>query len=164
MTSYVKAKELVCSHRELARFIGPRDPRLIGKAQKALGVTFPDSYRNFLEEFGSGNFGGIEFYGIVDENFTTSSIPNGVWYTLRIRSQYKFPQALVIVGTADDGSLCAIDSSRITETREAPVIRYEVGLSAKESYLGDVAADFGDFFLRGVLLALDWVRNEHNPQ
>lgn len=152
----MKAKDLVCSHPELAHFIGPRDPKLIGKAQKALGVPFPDSYRNFLEDFGCGSFGGIEFYGIVDDNFAASSIPNGIWYTLKIRNQYQFPHALVIVGTADDGSLCAIDADLVNEAGEAPVIRYEVGISGKEAYLGDAAPDFGDFFLEGVLLALDW--------
>ena len=61
-----------------------------------------------------------------------------------------------VVGTTDDGSLCAIDADLVNEAGEAPVIRYEVGISGKEAYLGDAAPDFGDFFLEGVLLALDW--------
>ncbi len=80
-----QAFELVESNAELAHFHGPKSEALICAAEKALKIEFPPTYREFLQRYGCGNFDGEEIYGLIDENFKHSSVPNGIWLTLKER-------------------------------------------------------------------------------
>jgi hypothetical protein len=77
MRDYEAARKMLLEHGGLADFAGPRDEGLIEQAEQVLGLRFPPTYRRFLREFGSGSFGGTEIYGVVDDDFEGSGIPDG---------------------------------------------------------------------------------------
>jgi len=79
-------------HSDMVDFAGPRDPSLVAAAENALGVSFPPTYRRFVTELGAGGVDAHEFYGVIDENFNDSSIPDGIWLTLDDRQRFGLPK------------------------------------------------------------------------
>lgn len=139
---------LVESNRSRGFFAGPRPPALIDAAEAALGGVFPPSYREFLKTLGAGNFGSSEFYGLIDDNFEDSEVPNGIWLTLRERVDSTLPSALAVVGTTGDGAYYCLEMSG---GRETPVIVYHPGIPAQKQTKPEVVApDFGTFFLQQI--------------
>jgi hypothetical protein len=54
--AYASALSLIEENRDLSRFMGLRDEELVVAAENALGLKFPPLYRQFLGDFGCGNF------------------------------------------------------------------------------------------------------------
>lgn len=129
-----------------ARFVGPRDNDLVSAAEAALGVSFPPTYRRFIAELGAGSVDGREFFGVIDENFVNSSIPDGIWATLDERERFGFPNHLVIVGDTGMGEHYVLDTSRSGPDGECPVAVWVAGQSREGDILEVVALDFGSFF------------------
>ena len=129
-------------------YVGPRDVGLIVAAQDALGIQFPPSYRMFLEQLGAGSIRGREVYGIVDGDFRDSSIPDGIWLTLREREDSGLPQNLVIVYSTGDGDYVAIDTSRHGSEMESPLVLWRPGVSSSRDDLEEVSSNFGTFLLQ----------------
>ncbi len=146
MADYEAALALVREHRDDADFAGPRDERLVVAAEAALGLIFPPTYRRFLRELGAGGIGSEEVYGVTDGNFTQSSVPNGVWLTLRRRVRSKLPDSMVIVGGDGMGGDFVLDTARAGANGECPVTVWEPGLG-EDDELEIIAPDFGAFFL-----------------
>ncbi len=126
------------------RFVGPRDAGLIRAAEDALGVQFPPTYRAFLERLGAGSIRGREVYGVIDADFQESTIPDGIWLTLRERQDSELPKSLVIVHwrwrLRGDRYLQTADS-------ENPMVPWHPGVSTRDEELEEVSNDFGQFFL-----------------
>lgn len=108
MNDYLTAKALVESHGDKAHFAGPRPEALIVAAETALRLLFPPVYRQFLLDYGAGNFGKAEFYGAIDQDFEKSSVPDGIWYTLTERANAGLPVDLIVVGDTGTGDLYCI--------------------------------------------------------
>jgi hypothetical protein len=143
MLEYEEAKRLIGTH-DGADFIGPRPEEWIAAAEARLGLTFPPTYRRFLQEFGCGAFRSEDFYGIVRNSFDTGTAPNGVWVTLHERETARLPPGMVIVQSGGDGTWHAIDTTRRSSpSGEAPVMLLDVTCRPLEV----VADDFGSFFL-----------------
>jgi antitoxin YobK len=132
------------------RFVGPRDAGLIQAAEDALGVQFPPTYRAFLERLGAGSIRGREVYGVIDADFQESTIPDGIWLTLREREDGELPKSLVIVHSTGDGDYVAIDTSKRTADSENPMVLWHPGVSTRDEELEEVSNDFGQFFLEFV--------------
>jgi SMI1-KNR4 cell-wall len=145
MQDYEAAREVIRSNPSRAKFVGPRDPELVDKAEQALGLRFPPTYRRFLEELGAGNIGPFEVLGVIDDDFEESMVPDGIWYTLTER-ETGLPDDLAIVGEVGDGSLYALrlDGSG----GEAPVVLFEPG--ADDAPEEVAYEDFGAFLRAGV--------------
>lgn len=111
-----------------ADFDGPKPEALILKAEEALGVEFPDTYRKFLLELGCGDIGGLEFYGVIRPDFEDSGIPDAIWLTLSERETSSLPDYIVLISSADDGTYFALDLSRGGPENEAPVIVWTPGV------------------------------------
>jgi len=122
-----------------AEFVGRRDNRVVAAAEQALGLAFPPTYRRFITEFGAGAVGGQEFYGVIDDDFTNSGVPDGVWLTLRQRTQWSMPNHLVIVGDTGTGEFYVLDTATRSPDGESPVLVWFDGQSEQ------VAPDFGTF-------------------
>ena len=122
-------------------FEGKKEVALIEKAEKKLGLTFPKGYRIFLKELGCGDIIGMEYYGIINDDFENSSVPDAVWLTLEERKS-GLPRYLILIGATGDGAYYAIDTSQFSTDEENPVILYEINGNMKK-----VADDFGSFFL-----------------
>lgn len=83
-------------------FVGPRDERLLTRAEAALGAELSPSYREFASKLGAGNYGSLEVYGLIDESFC-GPVPDAVWITLEERRTGSVPDHAVIVGDSGDG-------------------------------------------------------------
>lgn len=126
LDDYNTAAQLISEQADLARFGGGRDEKLVERAEAALGVRFPPSYRSFAREFGAGHIAGEEFYGVTDDNFEEGPIPNGIWLTLTERQDSGLPEALVVVGPLDSGDRGMAASFAMQEGPPAPCIAWSV--------------------------------------
>jgi hypothetical protein len=163
MQDYEDAKELV---KELLKktngistFVGPRPEALINLAQERLSVKFSETYHRFLLEYGAGGVGGVEFYGVVQEEFEQSGYPDVVWLTLKGRKEWSLPKFLIPVYDLGDGELFCLDL-RSLESNEAKIVGFTLGYSSAEQHLDVVAEDFGKLFLVQIQLALR-IRGRH---
>jgi hypothetical protein len=129
-----------------AHFVGRRDTTVVEAAEEALGVSLPPTYRRFVAELGAGSVGGREFYGVIDENFVDSSIPDGIWLTLDERTRFGLPKHLVIIGDSGMGEYYALDTTRRDSVGESPVVVWVAGASQEGDELEVIAQDFGSFF------------------
>jgi hypothetical protein len=142
MSDLEKAFEIIEEGSDLADFEGPKDEKLVAAAEKALGLKFPPTYRRFLLELGAGSFGGAEIYGVIDGNFTDSSVPNGIWLTLQEREESQLPAILVVVAATGEGGYDCLD---VRGAGEAKVVLFAPG--SKSQTLEVEAEDFGAFLL-----------------
>ncbi len=138
----------VIEHQARSDFHGPQPDALIKHAEDALGVTFSRSYREFLRHLGAGYVTGCEFYGIIDDDFENSGVPDAIWLTLKRRRTAAAPHALIFVCDTGDGGYYAIDTSRKSADSESPVVLWwlDQPLESCET----VASDFGAFLLEQV--------------
>jgi antitoxin YobK len=137
-----------------ADFHGPKDEHIIKKAEQALGIEFPPSYRMFLSRHGCGDVFGVEFYGIIDENFTDSRIPDSIWLTLNERGTAGLPASMILISDTGDGGYYAIDTSHRNSTLESPVVQWWSGLHNDKDDGQIVAEDFGAFMLHQIQEAI----------
>lgn len=135
-----KGLAMISQHATRAHFVGPRSEELVARAETALGLRLPPTYREFVRRLGAGNFGAAEFYGVIDENFSASSVPNGVWLTLDERRSAALPKNYVIVASSGTGEYYCLD---VRDQGEAPVVIMPPGETVPSE---QVASDFGDFF------------------
>lgn len=148
MESLKKAFEIINSFDPLeSDFSGEQSDDLILKAEKALGFTFPPTYRYFVKNYGCGDFRGLEIYGVVSDNFVDSRIPNGIWLTLKKRKQFNIPHSVLIISDTGDGYYYVIDTSKKNADGESPVFVWFVDKSPPTEKVNE---DFGDFFLEQV--------------
>lgn len=141
------ALRLIAERPELSDFAGPRPERLVDAAETTLGLRLPPTYRHFVQTLGAGGFGAEEIYGIVDDNFTDSTIPNGIWLTLKHRKTSHLPDSMVMIYSDGTGSYFALDTNKRNEDGESPVMVWQPGASRPGDKLEIVAPDFGSFFL-----------------
>ena len=122
-------------------FEGQKDDALIEKAEVALGLRFPPTYKRFLAELGCGDIEGLEFYGIIDDDFESSSVPNAIWLTLDER-KLGLPNNLILIYAADNGAYYALDADQVNSEGEYPVVSYELNGNTVR-----IAEDYGSFML-----------------
>ncbi|HEX5057247.1 MAG TPA: SMI1/KNR4 family protein [Gammaproteobacteria bacterium] len=128
------------------------DQSQIIDAEKVVGFSFPESFRYFLYSYGSGDFKGIEFYGLVPGNNDLEEIPNSLWLTMKHRRKQNLPDDLYIVENLGDGSLaCLLLSQRVKD--ECPVILwdYSEGRKGRPHVL---AGSFGEYFYQRIIEVL----------
>lgn len=146
-----EAFELLDRNDDEADFEGRKPEGLLRKAEQALGLSFPATYRAFLSRLGCGDFAGAEFYGVIKDDFVNSGVPDAVWLTLKQRKTFQLPESHIIIGSTGDGGYYAIDCSQSSGPDENPVVEWWPGPQKQIP----VATDFGEFFLRSIREALD---------
>lgn len=147
LDSYNKALELMHGEKNMCHFAGVRTEKLICIAEEVIGYKFPQIYRHFLKEFGAGNFGSQEVYGVIDEDFENSSVPDAIWYTLMEREEIKLPPNLLVIYDSGGEELCCLDFSNLNEMREPRVVSFILGQPLTAQKFEIIADDFGDFLL-----------------
>lgn len=145
--NYEKAKDIIEMSRSMCFFAGAKDDSLIQKAEKALGISFSHQIRDFFKNYGAGNIGAEEIYGIINDNFTDSSVPNGVWFTLTERREVQMPHHLYVLYDTGAGEFFCLDFSRLNEHKEPPVVVYIPGVDNNLQSYEIIAEDFGDYLL-----------------
>ena len=122
---FLAAIEEMDENPSLGHFAGPMPAAAVAAAEKALGVSLPASYKDFLLRFGAGNFGSFEVFGLPDPEFSKPRVPNAVWYTLQERKS-GLPAAFVALGTDFEGTLYCLDTSAASGD-DAPVVSWNAG-------------------------------------
>ena len=150
MEDLLSAVELIKVNSHLADFAGQQPQARIASAERALGVAFSPSYQGFLAHFGCGGFNGLEFYGVVKDDFINSGVPDAVWLTLDLRRTAAMPHCYILVSETGDGGFYAIDTSQENSSGESPVIEWWPGFPEADNNPRVVAADFGAFLLEKV--------------
>jgi antitoxin YobK len=145
MKQYEKAQKLI-DEAGGGDFEGSKPEALVVKAETALGVKFPPSYRRFLLDLGCGDINGMEVFGLISDNFEKSTVPNGIWLTLNERGSIALDPAYVIVGDGGDGTYYALDTRQVDAFGENPIVR----LSVDEKQSQEVAESFGAYLLNAV--------------
>jgi hypothetical protein len=147
MADYERAADLIERHTDDADFAGPRPPKLIEAAEQALGFRFPATYRRFVAEYGAGSVGGTEIYGVVDADFESSSVPDGVWYNLTLRRDGSDESVYVFYDVGDGETFC-LDTTQVAADGEMPVVGVRLGGGDDRD---EIAPDFG----RALLMLLE---------
>lgn len=115
----------------------------VEKLQLLLNVKLPESFKSFLLEFGGGGVIDAEISGIEDNN---AEIDNGGTVygdTLLCREEYDLPEYLVTIFFRDDEVCWCLDTKEFGQTRECPVVSYNLFSKVIE---GKIANDFELFF------------------
>ena len=138
------ALALIAEHRDDGTFAGPADDATIERAESLLGLTFPPTYRCFLERLGAGDIWGEEFYGIVDEELENPLVPNVVGLVLAERNAGSLPDHLLPVYVVGEGTVFGLDFSASADA-EPPVVSWH---GDPEAGTEPEASDFGAFLLQ----------------
>lgn len=145
--SYQKAKKIIQSNEDLADFIGGRTNELIKLAEEKLSIKFTGLYLDYLQTFGAGNFGTQEIYGIINDNFENSSVPDAIWYTLTERKEINLSKNLLVIYHTGSDELFCLDFNQLDEKGEPKVVSYVPGIELERQIYDIIANDFGDFLL-----------------
>jgi hypothetical protein len=146
MRDYEEALALIEDHLDGADF-EPQPEDRVERAERALGVRFPPTYRRFLVELGAGGVGSEEIYGLINDDFDDSRPPQAVGLTRELRDGGHISDDLVVIYNLGQGSYYAIDTGRAEPDGEAPVVGFTPGLNTAGDELEVIAPDFGRFFL-----------------
>ena len=150
-----KAICLIDENIDRAHITGEKSESSLSKAEKALCLSFPPSYRLFLKKYGTCAIAGEEFYGITKvEDYERSTIPNGIWNTLDNRKTSNLPEKMILIYDVGDGEKFALDLRQQKPDGEAPVVAWTPGMSEPEDKLEIIAEDFGTFLYETVERAL----------
>jgi antitoxin YobK len=82
---------------------------------------------------------------VIDDNFESSGVPNGIWLTLQERTDSGLPPELVVVYTDAEGNYYALATGREGDSGEHPLVLFGPGVSQPGDELDAVAGDFGEF-------------------
>lgn len=143
---FEEALAIVEDHLDEADFEAQPEDR-VDRAEQALGVRFPPTYRRFLLELGAGGIGSQKIYGLVNDDFADTRPPQAVGLTLQLRRAGQISDSVVVIYNLGQGSYYALDTARLGPGGEVPVVGFTPGLSSPSDELEVVAPDFGTFFL-----------------
>lgn len=145
--TYQKAKKIILKNEDSATFHGEKSIDLIAKAEAAVGLKFTGTYLDFLKTFGAGNFGSEEVYGIIDDDFENSSVPDAIWYTLTLRKSVNFPDHFLVIYDTGTGDVFCLDYNNTDSNGEPKIVAIDPGYALKNQTLELIADNFGDFLL-----------------
>lgn len=160
MKDYVQAKEILKQSHGLLTFRGSISETTIEDAEKKLSVKFPESYRQFLLDYGAGGVGSFEIYGIPDERLNSIDNLSVISFTLKGRKEWGMPVFLLPIYELGEGELFCVDFRTQEKNRhEAKIVGFTPGYSSNNENLEIVASDFGELFLKLVQMEVSIPRD-----
>lgn len=122
-------------------------PAEIAAGEQALGLTFPESYRAFLSEFGWGGVEDIEVFGLGLDVPTFLDLVR-VTHVERLEAEPQLPQHLLPILNDGYGNHYCLDTS-IRNDNESPVVfwDHEAGPDQEPEV---VASTFVDWLMQEV--------------
>lgn len=153
--SYKKAKKLIIKNEDLADFEGKKPISYIEKAESLTNLKISGFYLDFLQEFGAGNFGSEEIFGIIDDDYINSSVPDAIWYTLTLRNSGNLPSNFLVIYDNGSDEIYCLDFNNVGKTGEPKVVSIDLGYDLDDQDVEIIAEDFGDFLLELVESELD---------
>ncbi|MEZ3445333.1 MAG: SMI1/KNR4 family protein [Lachnospiraceae bacterium] len=100
----------------------------IGQVEEYLGVRLPDSYRWFLETYGSGGMETFDFFGIEGGREDVASCT--VVYVTENYRKKGMEQTLVVIQDLGEYVRC-IDTGQSDERGEAPIVNWSCHVNGK---------------------------------
>lgn len=97
------------------------------KAEKLLGIKMTGYYLYFIEKYGTISVLGEEIYGVTNDDFLNSGIPNGIWLTLQERQNMELPENLLIIAEDYYGGYVCLDYNDKDCDNEPNVVIYNSG-------------------------------------
>jgi len=146
-SNYEKAINLMKQNKDECDFVGERSEILVEKAETTLGIRFSKTYRHFVKNYGAGNFGSQEVYGVTHGDFDNASVPNAIWYTLTERKETDLPDNYLVIYDTGMGDVFCLDFNKLNEENEPAVVAIYLGVAWSEQSFEIIADDFGDFLL-----------------
>ena len=134
MEYYNKAKALL--DEDAVEFTGAVSAEVIKTAEKQLNVTFPESYKAFLSDFGAGDVGGEVILGIVKDEELDSEL--NMLEITGVEYENGLPEGMVIIYYDHcNDMICCLDTNRMNN-QECPVVilndKYEVAEVIADSF------------------------------
>ncbi|QKE72022.1 hypothetical protein HPK19_04045 [Arthrobacter citreus] len=157
-SNYEKALALLEQNKVNCEYIGKCSDLIIEKAEIALGLKFPNTYRHFIRKYGAGVFATWDILGITNENFYESynpDNPDAIRFTLSKRKENKLPDNFITIIDYDYETLYCLDLNNLNNEGEPAVVSYDIGENWGKQEM--IAEDLGDFLLdiiQGELVAL----------
>ena len=138
--------KIIEAKRDDSFFFGTVDEEKIKKAEDKLDITFPKEYREFLKEYGCGNIGPIEIYGIGPD---VESVPNVEWIIMNLRETRNLPNYLIPIENIGEGSYAVVSSndSRENEVMEGGVLQWNSRVNDPKQ----IANTFGEYLQERLL-------------
>ncbi len=155
MATIARAAEIIDAYPHLADFVGGVPYEEVWVAEQKLGVTFPESYKDFLQKYGSGTFGGKVTFGL---GVPETDLPNVVYATLDMQAQDDwFPADLVVITDTGEGDILCLATTRQSEEyeNECPVVQWIPERSFEEQAFETVHKTFAHYLLRLAHLAVE---------
>lgn len=132
---------------------GVKSEELVKKAEEILSLKFSPMYKKFIREFGSISYGGVEIYGVFDDDFENSGVPDGIWYTLDLRRTCNLPKNLLVIYDLGNGEIYCQDYNKVDES-EPKIVVYVPGFDNQDQTYEVIADNFGDFLVRQLNLEI----------
>ena len=115
----------------------------IQEAEKALGVSFPPSYRAFLSLYGAMSVGDVTISGIVNNAPLDPGGGSVVSDTTTFRKDWRLPDHYVVIQPNDEAPYC-LDTQTSDAAGEMVVVCYEL----YSKHAGVIATSFLDWLDR----------------
>lgn len=141
-----KLHKLIQEKRDASYFFGTVDDTTIKNAEEKLDLTFPKEYREFLKEYGCGNIGPIEIFGLGPN---VESVPNVEWVIKNLRETRDLPNYLIPVENIGDGSYAVVSSANSSEhgVMEGIVLQWNSRVNDPKK----IANNFGEYLQERLL-------------
>lgn len=134
-------------------YAGGASNEAIADYEKALGVNFPLSYKQFLKKYGALSFAGDTYYGITKSGISATSVPNVAYATNSARADGDANESMIVVKASGYGLIYSIDVSTLGATGEPVIV--ETQLSFKRTKEKNVIyQSFEDFFVASIRQAI----------
>ncbi|MFE2375971.1 SMI1/KNR4 family protein [Streptomyces sp. NPDC059398] len=146
LESSEKVIALVCGNEKSANHADGCDVDMLDAAEREMGLVFPPSYRRLLEEFGTWEIAGKEFFGVYKSPAGGDALLGTVEQTLEARHQIGLPADLMVVMVDDVWAYVVLDTSQGDQDGECPVFAWNPGLPGRDS-MERVGGNFGSFAL-----------------
>ncbi|WP_018933246.1 SMI1/KNR4 family protein [Gracilibacillus lacisalsi] len=141
-----KLRKLIQEKRDASYFFGTVDDATIKKAEEKLDLKFPKEYREFLGEYGCGNIGPIEIFGLGP---SVESVPNVEWVIKNLRETRDLPNYLIPVENIGDGSYAVLSSASSSKhgVMEGIVLQWNSRVNDPQK----IANNFGEYLQERLL-------------
>lgn len=114
---------LVNSYPDKDYLHGETPKSAVTDIERELEVTLPDDYREFIQRYGYGGFGGEDIYGGTQ---THSGLPSVIWSTKDQRKcDPKFPKHFVKIYSSGICELGCLDTSKL-HNGICPVVAWDL--------------------------------------
>jgi hypothetical protein len=144
---YEEIERQIRAYPDDVKFAGGVSEEWIRKAEAALGLHFPPSFRRYLERYGGGRIGGEVVNGLLGIPFEDACGPDIVYNTQLDRAQSGLDPNLVSLVDNDGDEVFYLDLSRVDEDGESPVVRVLIEEpTARQTY----AENFAEFLLKRI--------------